>query len=383
MTNPRDFDQTVDFIATKVESRVTDMIVRLTFLGLFVFWALDLVGPFLPVALWAVILAVALQPVHAWLAARLGGARRLAAVVPTVVLLAIIIGPVTLLATSMTEAVQALTQGIDSGTLRVPPPPAGLEGWPLIGEKADAAWGLAARNLDAALKQYAPTLLTIVTGFLQRLATMSLDVLLLCVSVVIAGFLYVSGPQLAEGGRAFAERIVADRGAAFVDLAGLTIRNVSRGVIGVAAIQSLLGGIVLALAGIPGAGLLAFVMLILCLVQVGPVPVLLPVVIWAWVKLAAGPALLLTVLLVPIMILDNFLKPLLMGRGLRTPTLVILIGVIGGTITHGLLGLFLGPVVLSVLYELLVAWVRRAPPSPPPDAREVPLRGAELPPARS
>ena len=133
--------------------------------------------------------------------------------------------------------------------------------------------------------------------------------------------------------------------------------------IGVAAIQSLLGGIVLALAGIPGAGLLAFAMLILCIVQLGPAPVLLPVLTWAWFQLATGPALLLTVLLVPIMILDNFLKPLLMGRGLRTPTLVILIGVIGGTITHGLLGLFLGPVVLSVLYDLLVAWVRRAPPA--------------------
>ena len=192
---------------------------------------------------------------------------------------------------------------------------------------------------------------------------MSLDALLLCVSVIIAGFLYVSGPQLAQGGRVFAERVVASRGAAFVDLAGLTIRNVSRGVIGVAAIQALLAGIVMVGAGIPAAGLLAFVVLLLCIVQIGPAPVLLPLLIWAWMALATGPALMLTLLLVPIMILDNVLKPLLMGRGLRTPTLVILIGVIGGTITHGLIGLFLGPVVLSVLYELMVAWVRHAPPA--------------------
>ena len=97
--------------------------------------------------------------------------------------------------------------------------------------------------------------------------------------------------------------------------------------------------------------------------QIGPAPVVLPLLIWAWIALATGPALLLTLLLVPITILDNVLKPMLMGRGLRTPTLVILIGVIGGTITHGLIGLFLGPVVLSVLYELVVAWVRRAPPA--------------------
>ena len=116
-------------------------------------------------------------------------------------------------------------------------------------------------------------------------------------------------------------------------------------------------------AGIPGAGLLAFAVLVLCIVQIGPAPVVLPLLIWAWMALATGPALVLTLLLVPIMLLDNVLKPLLMGRGLRTPTLVILIGVIGGTITHGLIGLFLGPVVLSVLYELMVAWVRQAPPA--------------------
>ena len=130
--------------------------------------------------------------------------------------------------------------------------------------------------------------------------------------------------------------------------------------IGVAAIQALLAGIVLVgrrHAGAPGCS--PSPILILCIVQIGPAPVLLPLLIWAWIALATGPALVLTLLLVPIMLLDNVLKPILMGRGLRTPTLVILIGVIGGTITHGLIGLFLGPVVLSVLYELLVAWVRQ------------------------
>ena len=363
MTEPRDLEAVVDYVAGRVEVRLTDMIVRLTLLGLFVFWALDLVGPFMPVVIWSVILAVALQPVHAWLAVQLGGRRRFAAVVLTLVMLAIIVGPVALLGTSMAEAVAVLTDGIHQGTLRVPPPPTGIETWPLIGDEAQAAWTLAASNLDSAIEEYGPTLLPFATAFLQRLAALGLDVLLLAVSVVIAGFLYVSGSHLAEGGRVVAERIVASRGAAFVDLAGLTIRNVSRGVIGVAAIQALLAGLVMAGAGIPGAGLLAFAVLVLCIVQVGPAPVVLPLLIWAWLSLATGPALLLTLLLVPITLLDNVLKPMLMGRGLRTPTLVILIGVIGGTITHGLIGLFLGPVVLSVLYELVVAWVNRAPPA--------------------
>ena len=199
MTDPRDLDRTVDIVATKVELRVTDMIVRLTFLGLFVFGALDLVAPFLPVVIWSVILAVALQPVHAWLAARLGGARRLAAVILTLVLLAIIIGPVAFLGTSMAEAVTALTDGISQGTLRIPPPPTGIDTWPLIGDDAQAAWSLAASNLDEAVEKYGPTLLPFATAILHRLASMGLDALLLCVSVIIAGFLYVSGPQLAQG----------------------------------------------------------------------------------------------------------------------------------------------------------------------------------------
>ena len=130
--------------------------------------------------------------------------------------------------------------------------------------------------------------------------------------------------------------------------------------IGVAAIQALLAGIVLSLAGFPAAGLLAFAILVLCIVQIGPAPVVLPLIIWAWATMPTAPALVLTLVLVPIMLFDNVLKPLLMGRGLTTPTLIILIGVVGGTITHGLIGLFLGPVVLAVLYELVVAWVSRA-----------------------
>ena len=246
----------------------------------------------------------------------------------------------------------------------MPPPPAGLADWPLIGEKAQAAWSLAATNLEGAVQKFGPSLLPFGTAILGKFASMGVDLLVLAVSVVIAGFLYVPGPRLADGARTFAERIVARRGAAFVDLAGATIRNVSRGVIGVAVIQALLAGIVLSIAGIPAAGLLAFVILVLCIVQIGPALVVLPLLIWAWLTMPTTSALVLTLVLVPITLLDNVLKPMLMSRGLTTPTLIILIGVIGGTITHGLIGLFLGPVVLAVLYDLVVAWVSLEPERP-------------------
>ena len=172
-------------------------------------------------------------------------------------------------------------------------------------------------------------------------------------------------PQLVAAGRGFLSRIVPDQSEHFLDLAGTTIRAVAQGVIGVAIVQSLLAGIGFKLAGIASAGLLAFVVLLLSIVQIGGTIVILPVIIWIWTDKEFPIALLLTVFLAIVSVLDNILKPLVMGRGLTTPALVILIGVIGGTLVHGIIGLFIGPIILSVVWELTVAWIRaeRAAPA--------------------
>ena len=342
----------------KLEARATDFVVRLAFLGLFAWWSVELVRPFLPIVIWAILLAVALYPLFAWLARRLGGHRGLAATVITAVALAIVLGPVSLLASSLTESVQWIAAGVQAGTLRVPPPPADVAQWPVIGKPLQEAWALASTNIDEALTRYGPAVLPVSGTVLGRIAALGADVIKFVLSVVIAGFLFVPGPRLATGARAFATRLIAPRGAHFVDLAGATIRNVSRGVIGVALLQALLAGLILYFAGLPGAGLIAFVVLVLCIIQIGAGPALLPVVIWVWVTQTTAEALILTLLLVPVMLVDNVLKPILMARGLTTPMLVILTGVIGGTLTHGLIGLFLGPIVLAVFYELVVAWTR-------------------------
>jgi predicted PurR-regulated permease PerM len=342
----------------QLEASATDFVVRLAFLGLFAWWSLELVRPFVPIVIWAVLLAVALYPAYAWLARGLGGRRGLAATLLTGVMLATVLGPVSVLAASLAESVQWLAAGLRSGTLEVPPPPAGVGDWPVVGKQVDEAWTLAATSLDDAVTRYGPAVLPAGGSILGKVADIGLDVLKFVASVIIAGFLFVPGPRLAAGGRAFAGRLIAPRGAHFVDLAGATIRNVSRGVIGVALLQALAAGIILYAAGIPGPGLIAFGVLFLCIVQIGPAPVLLPVLVWVWMTRPPGFALVLTLLLVPVSLADNVLKPILMARGLTTPMLVILTGVIGGTLTHGLVGLFLGPVVLSVFYELVVAWTR-------------------------
>lgn len=340
------------------EARVTDLIIRLTILGLLVYWSLNLIRPFLPIVIWAVILTVALFPVHAWLSRLLGGRHRLAAVAITLAAFVVIVGPVAALTASLVETVGWIASGVRDGTMRIPPPPAGIAHWPLIGERLQADWSLASTNLEELIRRYREVLLPAGETVFLKLSSVGADMLRFVLAVLLAGFLFVPGHRLAEGSRHFAGRIVAPRGALFIDLAGATIRNVSRGVVGVSLLQTLLAGIVLQAFGVPGAGLLAFAILVLCIIQIGPMLILLPVVVWAWMTMSTGSALLFTAVMIPIGLLDNFLKPLLMARGLATPALVIFLGVIGGTLVYGLIGLFLGPIVLAVFYDLLVAWAR-------------------------
>lgn len=338
------------------EDRVTDMVIRLVVLGFFVYWSLSLIRPFLPIAAWGVVLAVALAPVHDWLAARIGGRRGLAAALITLLALVVVIGPVATLARNLVETVVDLGARANAGTLTIPAPPAFLNSLPLVGEQIPTIWLSASDNFAATLTRYDEFLKPVRIWVVTQLSTVSFDMLKFLVSIVVAGLLLTPGPALAAGTRRIAARIVAPRGEEFVTLAGQTIRNVSRGVVGVSLLQAVPIGVVLQVAGVPSAGMLAFVILLLCVIQLGPGLVVVPVLIWAWADMSTGHALLLTLLLVPLTVMDNVLKPILVGRGLATPTLIIFLGVVGGALSYGTIGLFLGPVVLGVFYDLVVSW---------------------------
>ncbi len=350
------------------DARFTDLVIRLTVIGLFAYFSLTLLAPFAIMVIWAVILAVALYPSFAALRRRLGGRGGLAATLITVLGLVIIVAPLGAVTVNVADTTLDLVADFENQTVVVPRPPESVRDWPVIGERAYAAWTLASGNLEDAVKRFGPPLLQAAGAVVGRIAGVGFGMLGFAVSVLIAGFLFVPGPRLGEFAKAFARRIAADRGEHFVDLAGATIRNISRGVIGVALLQAFLVGLILALFDVPAVGVIAFLVLIFCIVQIGPLPVLLPVLIWAWLTKDTGPALLLTLLLIPIVVIDNVLKPILMARGLSTPMLVILLGVIGGTVTYGLIGLFLGPILLGIFYSLLMAWVKTETPAPqPPD----------------
>ncbi len=344
---------------------IIQLVIRLGLLALLIIWTFVIIRPFVPILTWSAVLAVAFYPAFSWLAKMLGGRPRTAAAILTLITLGIVIGPATWLGLSAVEGVKDVASQLGSGDLVLKDAPEQIKAWPLIGPQLYDLWKQAYTNVRAVLREVAPYLKPVAGTILSLAGDAGVGTLQFLLSVLVAGFLFPYGPQLVEAGRGFLFRIVPEQSEHFLGLAGATIRAVSQGVIGVAIIQSLLAGVGFKLAGIPSAGLLAFAVLLLSIVQIGAVIVLLPVIIWVWMDKDVITALLLTVFFVIVGFLDNILKPLVMGRGLTTPTLVILIGVIGGTLAHGIVGLFIGPIILSVAWELAVAWIRidRAAPA--------------------
>jgi predicted PurR-regulated permease PerM len=342
----------------KLNATVIELAIRLALLGLLLFLSFTIIRPFIETIVWSVVLAVALYPVFSLVAKWLGGRRNLAAALITILLLLIVIGPATWLGLDLVEVLRMIYERLESGAISIPPPVETVKKWPLIGEQLFELWELASTNFKAALVNVAPHLKPLGSSLLGAAGSAGTGILQFFASVIIAGFLLSPGPSLVEAVAAFLRRLVSRRGDEFLQLAGATIRSVSQGVIGVSLLQALLAGIGLMVAGVPGASLIAFFVLILGIVQIGPSVILIPVIIWSWITMETTTALIFTAYMVPVNLVDNILRPILMSRGLTTPMLVIIVGAIGGTLSNGIIGLFVGPIVLAVAWDLLVTWVR-------------------------
>jgi predicted PurR-regulated permease PerM len=336
---------------------LTALAIRLGALTILLYWASLLVRPFLSIAIWSVVIAVVLHPTFIWTAKCLGGRRRLAAALVTILGLLVVVGPVTWLAFGLVDSIRLIAERVDFSNLALPRAPTFVQKWPLIGDRIYNFWSLASTNLRAALAELAPQLKPLGSTLLSSAADTGTEALKFLVAIVVAGFLLPPAPSLVAAAKRLTGKLSPDRGTEFVDLVGATIRTVSRGVVGISALQALLAGVGLVVAGVPGATLITSVALILGIIQIGAGLILAPVVIWAWTAMTTTHALLFTVYMLPVMLLDNVLRPFVIGHGLRVPVLVILIGVVGGTLAYGITGLFLGPIVLSVIWELAAAWI--------------------------
>jgi predicted PurR-regulated permease PerM len=335
-------------------SPVIDAVIRISLIGLLVYWSVRVVGPFVTIALWSTILVVALYPLFDWLRRRLKS-YKLAAIVVTLLCLAVVIGPVTWLGFALIGGVEFLVKQVE--TLSIPAPPESVKAWPLVGEQIFRWWTLAAADTKAIILEVAPRLKPFGDKLLDLAGSVITGLLEFVASIVIAGFLYGPGPRLAHGLRSALMRISGARADEMMHLAGSTILNVSRGVVGIALVQALLAGLGFVVAGIGAAGLLTFLCLIMGIIQLGASVVIVPMIIWSWVAMDTSHALIFSAYMIPVSVFDNIFKPLLMARGLPTPMPVIIVGVIGGTIAYGISGLFLGPIILSVAWALLVHWV--------------------------
>ncbi len=343
-------------VSAGIERLVTDIAIKLGVLGLFLYWSMTLIAPFAIILVWAVILTVALYPVYEEGRDRLGGRGWIAATLLTLLGLAVIVGPAGTMAVRLTEEAHELVKEAEAGEFRLPQPPEQLRRIPVVGEELYLNWSQSAHEAGEALKAYRPRMVQVGVMALGRIADFGLGLLHFAGSVLLMGFLFGPGPALLVKLRQCAGRISASHGIHFVELAGATIRNVSRGVVGVAVLQGLLASAFFALFQVPWPGLLGLVVLLLCLTQIGPLVVVLPAILWGWATMPTLEAVGFTLCLASLPVLDSILKPVLMARGLATPMLVILVGVIGGTLSYGLIGLFLGPIVLAVFYELLSSW---------------------------
>jgi predicted PurR-regulated permease PerM len=342
---------------------VIQIAIRLALLAFLIYWSFVLLSPFIPILAWSVVLAVALYPAYDWLSAHLGHRPRIAAIIVTLAVLAVFLGPAAWLGIGVVEALRNISDQLTSGDLTIPTPPESVKDWPVLGATLHEYWQMASVNLEAALRQVAPHLKPLAGPVLVLAGSAGTGTLKFLLSVVISGFLFPYGPPLVAASKRALARIVPERSESFLALAGATIRTVLQGVIGIAALQALLAGVVLKVAGVPNAGVLAFAILVLGILQIGSLPILVPVVIWIWMVKDVGAAVLITIFLVLVGISDNALKPLLMGRGLSTPVLVIFIGVLGGTLAHGIVGLFIGPIILAVAWELMIAWIGAEDPA--------------------
>jgi predicted PurR-regulated permease PerM len=348
---------------SKSGEQIIRLAIRVALLTFLLYWSFVIVRPFIPMLAWSMILTVALYPAYSRLSVRLGDRPKLAAFIITVINLAIIIGPVMWTGFGVIDGLQSFADQLGTATLAVPSPPDGVKDWPIIGARVYSLWDQAATNLGALLRQVAPHLKPLAGPMLAFAGSAGVGTLKFIVSVALSGFLFLYGPRFVEATRRIQARLMAERSQDFVSLAGQTIRTVAQGVIGVAALQALLAGIGLKLAGVPHAGIMAFAVLILAVLQIGSAIVLFPIIIWIWATKDFAVALPLTIYLLIVGLADNILKPVLMGRGLSTPAIVIFAGVLGGMLAHGIVGLFIGPIILAVAWELTSAWIREDEPS--------------------
>src|SRR5215471_13614157 len=317
-------------------------------------------APFLTLMVWSTILAVTIYPLHQRLTRTLGGRKRLASTILVVVAILLIIGPTALLMNSFADTVRNFIRSAQQNTLVVPAPRQAVQQVPIVGKKIYDAWSHASSDLPGFIQSLQPKIGDLARRALSIVASIGAGVLLFLGSFIVAGILMAYGESGARTSLAMFTRVAGPiRGPALAKLSTATIRTVALGVIGVAFIQAIAIGLALLIARVPGAGLLSIFALILCIAQLPAVVITLPAVGYIWMSgnYSHTAAITYTVILLLTGVIDNVLKPLMLGRGVDVPMPVILFGALGGMASGGILGMFVGATALALGYSIFMHWV--------------------------
>jgi predicted PurR-regulated permease PerM len=337
--------------------RTVEAAIRIGVIAGVIAWCFMIARPFLVPIIWGAIIAVAVFHGYDRLQIVLGGRRITAAVLVTLLMLVLLVVPSVLLGDSLVSGAHNVVNSFQSGKLHIPPPPDSIAGWPLIGEPIAKTWTLASEDLDKALLQVSPLLKGFGRWLLGAAAGAGLALLQFVLAILISGAFLTKSEAAGRMTQTVARRLAGERGLELARVAEQTVRSVASGILGVALIQALLAGLGFLVAGVPAAGLLTLICLLFGVIQVGVVIVLIPVVIYLFSTadtVTAVGFLIWAILVAPV---DNILKPILLGRGVDVPMLIIFVGAIGGFLNTGIIGLFIGAVVLALGYKLFLAWL--------------------------
>jgi predicted PurR-regulated permease PerM len=349
-------------------SRTPQDLTRTTFavfsIAIFVAASLWILRPFLASLIWAVMLAVSTWPVLLKLEALLGGNRSRAVAVLTMALLLLLVFPLCAALVAIIQNAGLIGSTVESFRAHgLPPLPSWVEHIPLIGARFAASWKqFATAGPDSLLAAVTPYLARIFSYLVSGLGGAGALVFNFLFTVVFAGFLYSSGERYSEGVLRFGRRLAGPQGERAMILAAKATRGIALGVVGTALAQTALSALALYTAGIPGATLLTVIIFILCLAQMGPILVLLPVCVWLYLTGQTAWCAGMVVMTILAGSIDNVLRPILIRKGVDLPFALIFTGVMGGLLAFGIVGIFVGPVLLAVSYSLLQDWVDQEEP---------------------
>jgi len=337
--------------------RSLEATIRIGLLLIITVWCFKIIEPFITPFIWGAIIAIAAHPLYSRLKSLLGDRHKTAAAVFTFIFLIIMIVPTVMLTETLIDGLKMLAEKIKEGSQLIPPPPPNLNNIMFIGEPIAKFWLLASENIQSALQQLTPVLKVIGSWLLSAATGAGIAILNFVAAIIIAGVLLANSTGCNNTARAITRRIADNKGGDFADLADATVRSVATGILGVALIQSLMAGLGFLVVGIPAAGLWALLCLILCVAQIGPSIIIIPASIYLFYTTPPLTATLFLVWSILIILMDEILKPILLGRGVKTPMTIIFMGAIGGLLSSGVIGLFIGAVTLALGYELFLLWL--------------------------